>query len=154
MVTCKAISGGALTAVVALSIACGSAPTAPTAASIQRTAAPSPVPPAASFPPWSGASRSFTFDHQLANGLQDYTRQSRFILYDDGAFALKYDSLGIEYHGGYTESNGAVVFQWEGWSLAGSWGATGVLEGGALTVHYNDIMMLSDFEDAAYALKR
>ena len=82
--------------------------------------------------------------------MHDYTKQSRFVLYDNGAFALQYVSLGIEYRGGYTESNGVITFQWEGWSSAGAWGATGTLKDGSLTVQYNLIMGLSDFEDAVY----
>jgi hypothetical protein len=73
---------------------------------------------------------------------------------DNGAFALQYASLGIEYRGGYTESNGVITFQWEGWSVAGPWGATGTLKDGSLTVQYNLIMQLTDFEDAVYGLKR
>jgi hypothetical protein len=154
MVMYKAISRGFLSSVAVLSIACGgSMPTAPTSA--QRPIVPSPVPPPiTNFPPLTGLSRSFTFDHQLANAPRDYTKQSRFVLYDNGAFALQYESLGIEYRGGYTESNGGLTFQWEGWSIAGAWGATGTLKDGSLSVQYNLIMQLSDFEDAAYALTR
>ena len=77
---------------------------------------------------------------------------SRFVLYDDGAFVLRYQGLGLEYRGGYTESNGVIVFDWEGWSSAGAWGATGTLKGDTLTVRYNTIMALTDFEDASYVL--
>jgi hypothetical protein len=157
MTICAVLSRIALMSVAVLSVACGSTPVAPTAAtvaSIQPTAAPPPVPPTTSFPPLSGASRSFTFDHPVANSVMDYTKHSQFVLYDNGAFALKYDSLGGEYRGGYTESNGVINFQWEGWSTAGSWGATGSLKDGSLTVRYNLIMMLSDFEDAVYDLRR
>jgi hypothetical protein len=111
-----------------------------------------PALPPTNFPALSGLSRTFTFDHELPTyRLRDYTKQSRFILYDNGAFALKYASLGIEYRGGYTESNGVITFQWEGWSTAGAWGAIGTLADGSLTVQYNLIMQLSDFEDAVYA---
>jgi hypothetical protein len=75
---------------------------------------------------------------------------ARFVIYDNGAFVLQYVSLGIEYRGGYTESDGVITFQWEGWSSAGAWGATGTLNDGSLTVRYNLIMQLSDFEDAVY----
>jgi len=52
---------------------------------------------------------------------------------------LQYE--GGEYRGRYTEANGDIVFDWEGWSVAGPWGAIG-------------IMRLSDFEDAVYVLVR
>jgi hypothetical protein len=45
-----------------------------------------------------------------------------------------------------------ITFEWEGWSVAGPWGATGTITDGVLTVKYNLIMQLSDFEDAAYRL--
>ena len=41
-----------------------------------------------------------------------------------------------------------IKFEWEGWSVAGPWGATGTLKGDSLTVHYNEIMRHTDFEDA------
>ena len=49
------------------------------------------------------------------------------------------------------EANGVITFAWEGWSVAGSWGATGTIRGDRLTVQYNLIMQLTDFEDAVYA---
>jgi hypothetical protein len=64
---------------------------------------------------------------------------------------LRYPGIG-DYRGGYTETDGAITFDWEGWSIAGQWGATGTLKNGVLTVQYNFIMQMSDFEDAAYVL--
>jgi hypothetical protein len=84
--------------------------------------------------------------------VRDYTKKSRFVLYDDGGFALQYGGNIPDYRGGYKTTNGAIVFEWEGSSTAGSWGATGTLKGSVLTVQYNLIMQLSDFEDAVYAL--
>jgi hypothetical protein len=85
-----------------------------------------------------------------------YTRASRFVLYENGTFALQYSSGSQtpEYRGTYTEGNGRVSFSWEGWSVAGPWAATGVLTGDSLAVTYNIIMSLSDFEDASYTLVR
>ena len=146
-----AIRGGTLVGLVVLSIACGrSTPTGPTAGS--QVAIVPPAAPRTNFPPLSGSSRTFTFDHGLTYPVSAYTTQSRFVLYDDGAFALQYLSLGGEYRGGYTDSNGVITFEWEGWSTAGPWGATGTLKDGSLTVQYNPIMQLTDFEDAVYGL--
>lgn len=107
-----------------------------------------PPPPAADFPPLLGPSRTFTFEPQLSPPVGDYTQKSRFVLYDNGAFVLQYPSA--EYRGRYTEANSVVTFHWEGWSVAGPWGATGELHGDALSVRYNLIMQLTDFEDAVY----
>jgi hypothetical protein len=111
-------------------------------------------PPAAVFPPLTGASRTFTFERELSYHVRDYTKQSRFVLYDDGAFVLQYVGLSIEYRGGYTSTNGVIDFKWEGSSSAGSWGATGTLAGDSLTVQYNQIMELSDFENAVYTVSK
>jgi hypothetical protein len=137
-----------------LSAACaGSGLTAPMAATQPPALpAPTPTPPAPpSFPPLSGPSRTFIFDHALSYPVSDYTKKSRFVLYDNGAFVLQYPSVGANYRGGYTEAN-VIDFQWEGTSVAGPWGATGTRKGDSLTVQYNQIMQLTDFEDAVYAL--
>jgi hypothetical protein len=111
------------------------------------------VPPRPTFPPLSGPSRTFVFDHALANRVSDYTIHSRFVLYDNGAFVLQFPTVtGNGYRGGYTEVNGAITFEWEGWSVAGPWGATGTLNGNSLTAQYNPIMQGTDFEDAVYIL--
>ena len=152
MMMYTAISRGTLVGLVLLSIACGrSTPTAPTASSQGPVPSP-PAPPPTNFPALSGLSRTFTFDHELTYHPSDYTKQSRFVLYDNGAFALQYVSLGGEYRGGYTESNGVITFQWEGFICGAC--ATGTLKDGSLTVQYNLIMWLSGFEDAVYGLKQ
>jgi hypothetical protein len=86
----------------------------------------SPAPAPTSFPPLSGPARVFGFDHQLSRPVTDYTKNSRYVLYDNGAFALQ--SLNAsDYH-------------------------TGTLDGKSLTIQYNDVMILNDFEDAVYVL--
>ena len=143
---------GAAVFLVVLSTACGSSgPTTPTAIP-QPLPVPAPTaPPTRTFPPLSGPSRTFVFDHELAYAVRDYTRKSRIVLYDNGAFVLRYDGIG-DYRGGFTESNGVMTFDWEGWSVAGSWGASGTLEKTSLTIRFNFIMQMTDFEDAVYVL--
>lgn len=102
----------------------------------------------------SGPSHTFVFDHSLSNYADDYTKNSRFVLYDNGAFELQYSNPNVGgVVGRYTQSNGVISFAWEGWSLAGSWAATGTLTGNSLTVNYNQVMQLTDFVDAAYTLQ-
>jgi hypothetical protein len=143
---------GAAVILVVLCSACGSsAPTSTTAIPQQQPLpTPSPPPPR-TFPPLSGPSRTFAFDHELTYPVRDYTKRSRIVLYENGAFVLRYDGLG-EYRGGYTESNGIITFEWEGWSAAGPWGASGTLEKTSLTIQFNFIMQMTDFEDAVYVL--
>jgi hypothetical protein len=143
---------GAVVVLFVLCAACGKAGlTSPTEIS-QPPALPSPIPPPATkFPPLSGPSRTFVFDRELSYRVSDYTKKSRFVLYDNGAFVLYYVSLGDGgYRGGYEDANGVIAFEWEGWSSAGPWGATGTIKGDSLTVQYNQIMQFTDFEDAVY----
>jgi hypothetical protein len=64
---------------------------------------------------------------------------------------LRYPGTG-EYRGRYSLTDGVIAFDWEGWSTAGPWGATGTLTGDSLTVQYNFIMQMTDFEDALYVI--
>jgi predicted small lipoprotein YifL len=147
----NALRYSALVVIVVLVASCGrSGPTSPTATRVAAVP-PLEIPPAATtFPPLSGPSRTFVFDRELSNRVSDYTTKSRIVLYDNGAFVLQFTSLSGEYRGGYTNTNGVIAFEWEGWSSAGPWGATGIVNGDSLTVQYNLIMRLSDFDDAVY----
>jgi hypothetical protein len=78
---------------------------------------------------------------------------SRYVLYDDGKFALQFSGL-FEYRGTYKESDGTITFEWEGWSVMGPWGATGTLNGDTLDVKYNLVMQLTDFIDGVYIRQR
>ena len=100
-------------------------------------------------PPLSGPARTFEFDRQLSYSVRSYTQESRFVLYDNGAFVLQYGTAG-GYPGRYSESNGVITFEWEGWSAAGPWGASGRLTDDTLSVRYNLVMQMTDFEDAIY----
>jgi hypothetical protein len=86
---------GAVVFLVVLSTACGSsAPSSPTAIPQPLpVAAPTALPPR-TFPPLSGPSRTFVFDRELKYRVSDYTRKSSFMLYDNGAFVLRYGGPG------------------------------------------------------------
>jgi hypothetical protein len=141
----------ALAVFLTLFTACGgSVPTSPSGSPTVSTAGP-PASPASSFPAPSGPSRAFAFDHESSYRVSGYTRESRFVLFDNGAFVLQYTGRG-EYRGAYKEATDGLTFEWEGVSSAGPWGATGTLAGSLLTIRYNQVMELSDFENAVYAL--
>lgn len=114
-------------------------------------ASPLPSPPT-DLPPLSGPSRTFTFASALSYPVSAFTKESRLVLYENGAFALQYVKLGFEYRGKYSEANGVVTFEWKDSNYSAPWGATGTVKDGTLTVRYNVSMQLSDFEDAVYAL--
>jgi len=89
--------------------------------------------------------------------VRDYTRQSRFVLYDKGAFVLQYLSIGkggYGYRGQYQDAIGVimVLFEFHGRRVGDAWDATGTLKGDSLTVQYDEIMKHADFEDAVYVL--
>lgn len=82
---------------------------------------------------------------------------SRYVLYDNGEFALQYSSQNyrfFEYLGSYGGPDSQVSFSWEGWSVAGPWASTGVLTEQSLVVTYNLVMKMSDFEDGLYVRAR
>ena len=132
-----------------------SSPVEPNHITVPGTAAPpAPAPePLPVPPPLTGPARIFGFAEKLSYPVADYTAHSEFALYDDGRFALRYLLRSSEYRGTYTERDGQIIFQWEGWSTAGPWGATGTLRDGTLTVRYNLVMTFIDFEDAVYTLR-
>jgi len=152
----SAVRRGMVVVLLMLSAGCGSTgPVSPTETRQPAALPPPAPPPAKTFPSLSGPSRTFLFRGELSYRVRDYTKQSRFVLYDNGAFVLEYPSLGAGgYRGGYIEANGVISFEWEGSSGAGSWGATGTLKGDSLNLQYNLVMQMTDFEDAEYALAR
>jgi hypothetical protein len=154
-----------LTTIAILSAGCSGGPrhfpTAPTASTSAVAPAPTPgfepnvAPP---FPSVSKPARIYVAANESRHvGYHGGALQSRYVLYDDRAFTLQYASARFghfEYRGTYTESSGEVVFQWEGSSTAGPWGATGVLTEVSLTVSYNLIMQMTDFEDGVFLRAR
>ena len=127
------------------------------------SASPSPAPPPApprtpiTFPPLSGPSRTFVFDRQLAYPVRDYTKQSRFVLFDNGAFLLDYPSNGGRLPGQYRATDGVLMFlfQFQGRTESEAWSdATGRLQGDSLTIEFNQEMQMSDYENAVYVLSR
>jgi hypothetical protein len=153
----------AVVVLLVFSGACGSGPTSPSGTS-QPPSLPSPPPPPTprppiNFPPLSGPSRTFIFDGELTYRVRDYTRQSRFVLYDNGAFVLQYppSSLGDgAFRGQYQDANGVIMFlfEFQGRSVDDPWDdATGTLRGDSLTVQYDESMQHADFENAVYVLR-
>ena len=139
----------AVLAVCASACSADSRPTGPTPPAV---AAPPTVPAPGGFPPPSGNRRTYAFDSPVGASVASYTRASRYSLYENGAFEL---SVRDRRHlsGPVRADELAPDFLLEGWSTAGPWGATASLDGDTLTVRYNTVMMLTDFEDAVYRLQ-
>jgi hypothetical protein len=149
-----AVRYGTLLAVLVLfSVACDRAdrPTAPSLLPTQPPSASPPPPPAGAVPvpPLSGPVSTYHFSEPLSYPVRDYTITSRYLLYDNGAFALQYGSTADgQVVGIYTRENGRVTFDFS--PVDRRWMASGTLNGDSLEVRYNDIMEHSDFENAVY----
>jgi hypothetical protein len=145
------LSRACLVALVTSLAACDQAATSPVAPS--RPAGAAATPSSVVVPPGATVTGVYTFRSELSYPVTAYTRASRYVFFDNGRFVLQYTSLGREYAGWYAAApDGGLQLTWEGWSVAGAWGATGTLTTDTLTVRYNVIMQLTDFDDAVYAL--
>ena len=158
--------------VLMFSIACGSSwPTLPSGTSQSPTSPsetrqppslPSPTPaPLIDFPPLAGPSRTFLYDRDLSYRVSDGTKNSRIVLYDNGALMLQYPPSTYgdgRFRGAYQVVNGVMKLLFNsstGRSVDEPWDdATATLEGDSLTVEYHEIMQHSDFENAVYVLMR
>ena len=121
-------------------------PTAP--AQPSQPAVPTPPTPA---PTPGTPSRAFTFDPSTPSTfpVAAYTLASRYVLYDDGTFTLVFPTVPIgELRGRYREASGHITFDFD-WNAQIA-GATGLLAGNSMTVTYNQMMSLSDFENGVY----
>jgi hypothetical protein len=134
-------------------VACSSpTPVAPSQTAA-TTAAPRDVPPPPGWtPPVDTPTRTFSYSGPAGHEVSAWTRQSSLVLGSDGRFALAYSDTGSQYRGWFSQSGHLVTFLWEGSSGAGPWGAEGVLGDGTLTIRYNLVMQMTDFEDAVYSL--
>jgi hypothetical protein len=149
-----AVRGAALMAVVVIATACTDAtlPTAPTSRIAGNPTSALPDTPRG-FPVVSRPARIYVAVNSPSYPMHGGPLASRYVLYDDGAFALQYSSANypfFQYLGTYRDANDLITFEWEGWSVAGPWGATGSLSEESLVVRYNVIMQLTDFEDGVY----
>jgi hypothetical protein len=153
------VCSGIAISVLMLSMACGRpGPTSPSGQLPPApVATPSPTPrPPVEFPPASGPSRTFSFDRELAYPVRDYTRQSRFVLYDNGAFVLEYHGFP-GYRGRYRHADGVLQFLFigSGRTVDEAWDdAIGTPNGDALAIEFELMMQHSDFENAVYRLWR
>ena len=156
-ITNTTVRRGTVVVLLMLSAACGSSgPTSPTGTNQPPGPSRPSSPPKISFPPLSGPSRTFVFDRELSYAVRDFTRQSRFVLYENGAFGLYYPTIAYVYRGAYQGANGVLMFRFDsstGRSVDEPWDdATGTLKGDSLTLEYDDIMQHADFENAVYVL--
>jgi hypothetical protein len=90
---------------------------------------------------------TYRYHAPLGYPVSEFTRKSAFVLYESGAFSLKYDAFDTPYIGSYERDGGQVLFNFGSESRGG---ATGIIKGDLLEVEFSELMRHSDFEDAVY----
>lgn len=77
----------------------------------------------------------------------------RYVFYNDSAFAAQYLSPWgslYDYGGRFVRQDSIIHLYFDNGSVAGSWEARATLSGDSLTVRYNALMSLDDFEDGIF----
>jgi hypothetical protein len=149
-----AVRRGAIFVLAVLSVTCGriDSPTAPTSTPTQPTST-APPPRPAEYPTIIGPASVFDFSGPLFYPVRGFTMTSRYVLYDNGAFALQY--LGFDNPGSYEKDGGTILFLFfPSDGRSGRSDAIGMLNGELLEVRYSDSMHQADFEDATYKRSR
>ena len=136
---------GPLIGILMLGLACSTEqPLAPSAVPAAATTTQPPRPLPAGEP-----AATYVFSGSLDYPIRGFTTGSRYLLYEDGVFALQYDAFAHVYRGTYRQDNATITFQFDG-GTGDRATATGTLKGDLLEVRYSDIMQHSDFENAVY----
>ena len=132
----RAFRFGSLVVGLVLASACSSEPTPPVA------------PPEQQLP--AGEAVTYLFSAPLDDAVRDVTTRSQYLLYRNGAFALRYDTSPRVYLGMYRKDEATITFWFDGnWTLDQGT-ATGTLKGGLLEIRYSDVMRQSEFNNAVY----
>ena len=118
-----------------------------------------PTPAARLGPPLSGPSTTYHFSAPLDRPLvvDSYTPTSKYVLYNNGAFSLRYDEAraGGPYTGSYRQEDGRILFDFGAdgkGPTPGEPDGLGTLNGDFLEVRYNFWLRVGggDWEDAVY----
>jgi hypothetical protein len=119
----------------------------PTTPALSAAPAP-PAPPASPAPPLSGPSTTYRFSGPLDYPVHHFTETSSYVLYDNGAFGLRYESpSGFTYTGSYRREDARIIFSFVS---DGRQDAVGTLRGDLLELRYGELMQHSDFDNAVY----
>lgn len=143
-----------LVALLVFCVACDAQrPTAPSATLDAPTAPTPPAPP--SGPSLSGPSITYHFIAPLDYPVRSFTPTSRYVLYNNGAFSLRYEALGeVAYTGRYRQEDGRFIFDFGADGVGSQLGgpdAIATLNGDLLEVRYSFEMRVgADFENAVY----
>lgn len=97
--------------------------------------------------PVGEAVATYVFSGPLDYPVSGFTSESRYLLYENGTFGLRYDAFAYVYTGTYRREDVTITFDFGGTGMAD---ATGTLKGNRLEVRYSEMMQHSDFENAVY----
>jgi hypothetical protein len=95
----------------------------------------------------TGPGTTYVFSGPLSYQVSPFTTASKYVLYDNGAFALQYESSSNPLLGVYRQDNGGISFDF---GANNSSDASGTLIGDLLEIRYSERMQHSDFENAVY----
>ena len=126
-----------------LGLACGTEPTAPSTVTSAATITPPPPPPPQR--PVGEPVATYVFAGPLDYPVNGYTPGSQFLLYENGAFGLRYQAFEHVYLGMYRQDDATIIFWFDS-----SGGATGILKGDLLEIRFSELMQHSDFDNAVY----
>lgn len=123
-----------------------------TGTAVNRPVTP-PAPWTPSFP--TVPSGAVVYDRVSSSSL---TGRQRFVLFANGAFSLQFvrengavpSASSFEYAGRFSRADSVVKFEFAASNTAGAWTATAVVHGDSLSVEFNVVMQLADFEDGLY----
>jgi len=144
---------GILLAGLALVAGC-SGPITPTPSVVAGTPIPTPQSSFIEALPFSGPSRTFVFDRELSYPVSPATKGSLWILYDNGAFDLRFP--GWSAGGVYRVDDGVFGCQFVSPNQGAVFAAfptCGGLEGDVLTIDWDEFAEQADWQDAVYVLR-
>lgn len=145
--------------IVGLMLGVGCTPERTASSALPAPTAPSTVPVAPITPPPQRLPpgelvATYVFSGPLNFPIFSATTGSEYLLYDTGAFGLRYDTFSHVYLGTYRQEGATITFWFDGQWTWNQGIATGTLNGDLLEVRYSDIMVHSDFENAVYRRSR
>ncbi len=94
----------------------------------------------------SGPATTYQYFGPLSYPVSSFTKGSKFVLYESGAYSLHYAAFTNAYVSRYTQEGARISFL----SSTGLVDPIGTLNGDLLEIRYSEQSHQADFEDAVY----